>query len=162
MAYKLRNRQLFEATVNGRKFTSTCYTQSTSYGFRHICTLGYNDTDVCRYIKGDIIGKVAYLNNTYERFTYETVLRKALENLRKYKEITKEEHDELYAILIERKAQAEHEQAEKDIAAFKTLYDKTSDAFKERAKDLPLMQSESDVQAVKGLMLLDVLMNSGE
>lgn len=44
MAYKLRNRELFEAEVNDRKFIFTCYSQDTNYGFRHICTLGFNDT----------------------------------------------------------------------------------------------------------------------
>lgn len=162
MAYALRGRQLFKAkTSTGRTFTFTCYAQSTSYGFRHICTLGYNDTTECRYIKNKIIGKATYYNRTWERFTYETVLRHGLETLLKDKDITKAEHEELYNILIERKAQADHEEAEKQIEAFKSLYEKTSDSFKERAKELPLMTSESDVNAVKGLMMLDILMNNG-
>ena len=161
MAYKLRSRQLFEAkTSTGKKFTFTCYTQSTSYGFRHICTLGYNDTTECRYIKSKIIAKATYYNRTYERFCYETVLRNGLETLLKNKDITKEEHEELYSILIERKAQAEHEEAEASIKEFQELYNKTSDTFKEHAKNFPLIESESDVQAVKGIMLLDILMNN--
>ena len=160
MAYKLRNRQLFETTVNGRKFTFTCYTQSTSYGVREICCYGYSDTTECRYVKGDIIGKDTYYNRPWYRFRYENALRNGLKRLLKSKDITQEEHDELYAILIDGKAQKEHEECEKQIEAFKALYEKTSDDFKERAKNLPLMQSESDVQAVKGLMLLDIVMNS--
>lgn len=160
MAYKLRNRQLFETTVNGREFTFTCYTQSTSYGVREICCYGYSDTTECRYVKGDIIGKDAFYNRPWYRFRYENALRNGLKTLLKNKDITQEEHDELYAVLIERKAQADHEQAEEDIAAFKALYDKTSDTFKERVKDMPLMQSESDVNLVKGLMALDIIFNS--
>lgn len=156
MAYALRNRQLFSATVNGREFTFTCYTQSTSYGFRHICTLGYNDTDVCRYIKGDIISKATYYNRTWERFTYETVLRNGIENLSEPKEVKQALHD----ILIDGKAQAEHEQAEKDIAEFQALFNKTSDNFKQMAQNLPPMTSESDVNMVKGLMALDIIFNS--
>ena len=141
--------QTFTATTStGRTVSIECCYQNTSYGFRHVAFYDHFQ-----------VAKATYYNRTYERFTYETVLRKALGNLRKDKDITKEEHDELYSILIDRKAEAEHEQAEKTIQAFKALYDKTSDAFKERAKDLPLMTSESDVQAVKGLMLIDVLMN---
>ena len=155
MAYKLRNRQLFETTVNSRKFTFTCYTQSTSYGFRHVAFFDE--------AWGEIqLAKACYYNRTWERFTYETVLKKALANLLKYKDITKEEHEELYAILIDGKAQKEYEECEKQIQAFQALYEKTSDDFKERAKELPLMQSESDVQAVKGLMALDIAMNSGK
>lgn len=156
MAYALRNRQLFSATVNGREFTFTCYTQSTSYGFRHICTLGYNDTDVCRYIKGDIISKATYYNRTWERFTYETVLRNGIENLSEPKEVKQALHD----ILIDGKAQAEHEQAEKDIAEFQALFNKTSDNFKQMAQNLPPMTSESDVNMVKGLMALDIIFNN--
>ena len=156
MAYALRNRQLFSATVNGREFTFTCYTQSTSYGFRHICTLGYNNTDVCRYVKGDIISKATYYNRTWERFTYETVLRNGIENLSEPKEVKQALHD----ILIDGKAQAEHEQAEKDIAEFQALFNKTSDNFKQMAQNLPPMTSESDVNLVKGLMALDIIFNS--
>jgi hypothetical protein len=156
MAYALRNRQVFSATVNGREFNFTCYTQSTSYGFRHICTLGYNNTDVCRYIKGDIISKATYYNRTWERFQYETVLRQGIDNLNESKEVKQALHD----ILIDGKAQAEHEQAEKEIQAFQNLYNQTSQEFKDRiANSGIVMNSDSDVQAVKGLMLLDILMN---
>jgi len=152
MAYKMTSWQTFTATTStGRTVSIECCYQNTSYGFRHVAF--YDNSQVA---------KATYYNRTWERFTYETVLRKALANLRESKDITKEEHNELYAILIDRNYAILIDKAEKDIQAFKALYDKTSDAFKERAKDLPLMQSESDVQAVKGLMLLDVLMNSGK
>lgn len=159
MAYALRNREVFKAEVNSRKFTFTCYTQSTSYGFRHICTLGFNNTLECKCIKSDIISKATYYNRTWERFTYETVLSSGLRNLLKSKDITKDEYQELHDVLIERKAQKEHEECEASIKAFQALYEKTSDSFKERAKELPLMTSESDVQAVKGLMALDILVH---
>ncbi len=147
MAYAFRNKQTFTATVNNNTYTINCYTQSTSYGFRHVAILdnGYYEEQ---------LAKATYCNRTWERFTYETVLKKAIDKL------PKEDRQGLYDILIERKAQAEHEEAEKQIEAFKSLYEKTSDSFKERAKDLPLMTSESDVDAVKGLMMLDILMNS--
>ena len=156
MAYKLYGRQVFRATVNGKDYAFTCYGQGTSYGFRHICTLGYNNTDVCRYIKGDIISKACYCNRTWERFQYETVLRQGIENLNESKEVKQALHD----ILIDGKAQAEHEQAEKEIQAFQNLYNQTSQEFKDRiANSGIVMNSDSDVQAVKGLMLLDILMN---
>ena len=161
MAYALRSRQLFEAkTSTGKTFTFTCYTQSTSYGCRELCCLGYSDTTESRYIKGDIIGKDTIYNRPWYRFKYENALRHGLETLLKDKDITQEEHDELYSILIDGKAQAEHEQAEKDIAEFQALFNKTSDNFKQMAQNLPPMTSESDVNMVKGLMALDIIFNS--
>ena len=147
MAYAFRNKETFKATVNGKEYVINCYTQSTSYGFRHVAFLdgAWGETQ---------IAKATYYNRTWERFTYETVLRNAI------KKLPKADQQELYDILIERKAQKEHEECERQIKAFETLYNKTSDAFKERAKDLPLMQNESDVNAVKGLMMLDILMNN--
>ena len=148
MAYAFRNKQTFTATLStGKTYTINCYSQSTSYGFRHVAFIegAWSETQ---------IAKACYYNRTWERFTYETVLSNAI------KKLPKADQQELYDILIERKAQKEHEECERQIKAFEALYNKTSDDFKERAKNLPLMQSESDVNAVKGLMALDILMNS--
>ena len=148
MAYAFRNKQTFTATLStGKTYTINCYTQSTSYGFRHVAFLedGWGETQ---------IAKATYYNRTWERFTYETVLRNAI------KKLPKADQQELHDILIERKAQAEHEQAEKDIAAFQVLYEKTSDNFKQMAQNLPPMTSESDVNLVKGLMALDIIFNN--
>ena len=156
MAYKLYGRQVFRAEVDGEEFTFTCYGQGTSYGFRHICTLGWNDTTVARYVKDDIIARASYYNRTWERFKYETVLRKAINNL----DVDEDTRAKLKAILIDKTAQDEHEKCEKEVQAFKALYDKTSQDFKDRiANSGIIMNNDSDVQAVKGLMLLDILMN---
>ena len=97
MAYKLYNREVFRATDSkGRNWTFTCYGQGTSYGFRHICTLGYNDTTECSYIKNDIISKACYYNRTWECFRYETVLRRAIDNLSTDKQTKEELKTELY------------------------------------------------------------------
>lgn len=157
MAYSLYGREVFRATVNGQDFTFTCYGQGTSYGFRHICTLGYNDTTVARYIKGDIIAKACYYNRTWESFKYETVLRKAINNL----DVDEDTRAKLKAIIIDKTAQDEHEKCEKEVESFKALYDKTSDSFKDRiANSGIIMQNDDDVKAVKGLMMLDILMNN--
>ena len=157
MAYKLRNRQYFSAEVNGVKYSFTCYTQDTSYGFRHICCEGFSNTDVCRYVKRNIVAKATYYNRTWERFQYETVLNRGIEVVAPDKEV----EQELKNILIEKKAQAEHEQAEKEIKAFETLYNKTSDTFREKIKDSGIiMQSEDDLKLAKGLMALDIVLNS--
>ena len=155
MAYKLRNRQVFRAEVNGNNYTFTCYTQDTSYGFRHICCDGFSNTDVCRYVKDDIIAKASYYNRTWECFRYETVLKQAIEKQ------PQADREGLTNILIKKIAQDEHEKCEKEFESFKNLYDKTSDTFKEKiANSGIIMNNDSDVNAVKGLMLLDILMNS--
>jgi hypothetical protein len=153
MAYKLRNRKLFETEVNGKKFTFTCYSQDTNYGFRHICTLGYNDTTECRYIKRDIISKACYYNRTWERFAYETVLRNAIEKLPETKEI----RDKLHAILIEHKAQDEHEKCEKFLNDFQDTWNSMSDKNKEHVRNGlgdNLITSSEQADSLLGIMKL--------
>ena len=153
MAYKLYGRQVFRAEVNGTEFTFTCYGQSTSYGFRHICTLGYNNTTECRYIKGDILAKATYYNRTWERFTYETVLARGIENLNESKEVKQKLHD----ILIDGKADEEHEKVEKDIQNFENLWNGLTDKNKDHIRNglgENGIQSEEQAKAVMGIMAL--------
>lgn len=157
MAYKLYGREVFRAEVNGKEFIFTCYGQGTAYGFRHICTLGYSDTDVCRYIKDDIIAKSCYYNRTWERFKYETVLARGIENLDESKETKQALHD----ILIEKKAQAEHEECERQTKAFETLWNGLSDKNKEHIKNGlgdNLITTTEQANAVMGVMQLMNLM----
>ena len=151
MAYKLYGRQVFRAEVNGKQFTFTCYGQETSYGFRHICTLGYNDTTECRRIKDDIIAKACYYNRTWESFEYETVLRKGIENLCE----TQETKDKLYAILITKTAQDEHEKCMAQVKAFETLWSGLSDENKQHIKNgvgENGIQSQEQADMVVGVM----------
>ena len=153
MAYKLYGREVFRAEVNGNSYTFTCYSQGTSYGFRHICCEGFSNTDVCRYVSGDIIAKATYYNRTWESFKYETVLARAIEKQ------PKEDREQLKAILIDKKNQEEHEQCERELKAFESLYNRTSDKFKDVAQNI-VMNDEKDMQIVKGIMLMDIVMNS--
>ena len=153
MAYALYGREYFETDVNGKHFSFTCYSQGTSYGFRHICTLGYNNTTVCRYIKGDIIARASYYNRIWERFRYETVLRQAIKNLDETEEIKKELHD----ILIEGKHKEIHEQVEKDLKEFETLWNGLSDKNKEHVQNGlgdNLIQTKEQADSVIGIMKL--------
>ena len=131
MAYKLYGREVFEAEVNGKKFTFTCYGQSTSYGFRHICTLGYNNTTECKWIKRNIVGKACYYNRTWEEFTYQTVLRNGIENLCEPKEVK----EELNRILVKREAEKRAEKAEQEVRAFETLWNGLSEANKQHIRN---------------------------
>ena len=124
MAYKLYGRQVFRAEVGGKKYTFTCYSQNTSYGFTHVCTDGYNNTTERKWIRSRIIAKACYYNRTWESFQYETVLKKGIENLCEPQEVK----DKLYAILITKTAQDEHEKVEKEVAQFETLWNGRSSA----------------------------------
>lgn len=156
MAYKLRKRQVFETEVNGEKYTFTCYTQDTSYGFRHICTLGYNNTTECRYVRDDIIAKATYYNRTWERFDYETVLRNGIKNL----SVPKEVKEELHEILVNGKAKKEHEEAEKQVKTFETLWNGLSEANKQHIKNglgENGIQTQEQADCVVGVMKMMTL-----
>ena len=151
MAYKLYGRQVFEAEVNGKKYTFTCYSQNTSYGFTHVCTEGYNNTTERKWIKRDIIAKACYYNRTWESFQYETVLRKGIENLCEPQEVK----DKLYAILITKTAQDEHEKVEKEVAQFETLWSGLSEENKQHIKNgvgENGIQSQEQADMVMGVM----------
>ena len=151
MAYKLYGRQVFRAEVNGKQYTFTCYGQCTSYGFRHICTEGFNNTTNCSYIKRDIIAKACYYNRTWESFQYETVLKKGIENLAEPKEVK----EQLKAILIDKTIQEEHEKCEREIKAFETLWNGLSEANKQHIRNgvgENGIQSQEQADMVVGVM----------
>lgn len=156
MANKFYNEQNFKATVNGHEYVFCCASQSTSYGFRHVC-VRYRDCGSVNFraFRASDISRCSYYNRTWERFKYETVLRKEIER----QDLPKEVIDELVAILIDGKAQKEHEECEKQIAAFQALYNNTSDTFKEKAKNIHIT-SEEQAQEVMSLMKLDVALQA--
>lgn len=58
----------------------TCKAEGTRYGFRHVCRLDYYDlTD---FTKNDLDGsaqdKACYYNRTWERYRFQTVMRKTV------------------------------------------------------------------------------------
>ena len=157
MAYSLYGRQVFRAEVDGQEFIFTCYGQGTSYGFRHICTLGYNDTTVARYVRDDIIAKACYYNRTWESFKYETVLIKGIENLNESKEVK----EKLHKILIEKTAEDEREKCEQQVKAFENLWNGLNDKNKDHIRNGlgdNLIQSEEQAKTVMGVMALMNLM----
>ena len=136
------NTQHFTAKVNGEEITFVCYTTYTRVGFCHTAHLmGW------RYTATDT--KQTYYNRTWERFDYETVLKRAIEKL------PTDVRQQVYDQIIDGKAAEEENKAEEQFQQFKALHDSLSPENKERlAKTDIVMQSESDVQAVMGLMAL--------
>ena len=160
MAYKLYGRQVFRAELkDGRKFTFTCYGQGTSYGFRHICCEGVSNTDVAKYVRDEIIAKATYYNRTWERFEYETVLRKGINNLYE----SEETKAELRAILIDKTAQEEHDRCEREVKAFETLFNGLSEQNKEHIRNgvgENGIQTEEQADLVMGIMKLMTVMQN--
>ena len=159
MAYgKLYGREVFRATISGEEFIFTCYSQSTTYGFRHLCFEGYNNTDkLSRYLKDSILAKVVWCNRTWESFKYETVLRKGINNL----DVANEVKEQLKAILIDKTAQEEHERCEAQVKAFETLWNGLSDKNKEHIRNgvgENGLQSEEQANTVMGVMRVMTLL----
>ena len=147
MPVKHYNTQYFTAKLSeGKELTFVCYTTYTRNGFCHTahCTSwdsSINDT------------KQSYLNRTWERFGYETVLKKAIEKLPSA--IQKPVYDQL----IDGKAAEVEEECDKQLEAFQKLHAGLSKENKERlANSGIVMHSEGDVKAVMGLMGLMTIM----
>lgn len=64
-------------TIN-KRYSVVCRSESTRSGFRHLATLMVNGGDT------DITAKCTYLNRTWERYQFESVLQKLLENTKKH------------------------------------------------------------------------------
>ena len=158
MSYgKLRNREVFRATVNGKEYVFTCYTQYCGTHVRELCCEGFSDTTESKWIKRDIIGKDIWYNRPWYEFRYANALRRGIENLSESVEVK----EKLKAILIDKTAQEEHERCEKEFQAFEALFNKTSDTFKQAVANSNLiMNSDEDVSMVKSLMALDIVLNS--
>lgn len=63
--------------VAGKTFTFVCESRNTRNGFAHDCNLfvnGYNDFSATCY----------YLNRTWEKYRYQSVMRRAVANMREY------------------------------------------------------------------------------
>ena len=140
---KQYNIQYFTATVNGNEITFRCYTTNTRNGFCHTahnCTYSVSDT------------KASYWNRTWERFDYESVLKRAIEKL------PESVRQSVYDQIIDRKAAEEHEKAEAFVNSFEGLYNGLNEENKESlAKSGLEVHSEDDAKAVMGLMSLMTL-----
>lgn len=146
MATKHYNTQYFSAKVNGEDVTFVCYTTHTRCGFCHTAHLTgwkYNTTDT----------KVSYYNSTWERFTYESVLSRAIDKLPAA--IRQAVRDQI----IDGKAAEEKQKAEAMFQSFKSLHDGLNEENKERLANSGIeIHDEADARAVMGLMGLMTLM----
>lgn len=144
MASKRYNRQNFSATVNGEEIRFTAWTTDTYSGYCETvrCTThGISDT------------KQSWCGRDWQRFDYESALKRAIEKFPKGKQAS------LYRQLIDRVAEEEEKKAEEQINTFQKIYNDCSPRQKEMlAKSNIVMKSDEDVKAVQGLMILGQLM----
>ena len=147
---KQRDIQYFTAKVNGKEYEFRCYTTWTRNGFCHTVqnrTFNVSDT------------KVSYINRTWERFTYESALKRAIEKLLKETYLSEEVVEEIRAQIINGKAAEVEEQCNRELAAFEKLHESLSPENKERLANSGIeIHSESDMKGVMGLMGLMSLM----
>lgn len=140
------NTKYFTAKVNGEEIEFVCYTTYTRAGFCHTAHLmgwKYDTTD----------SKQTYYNRTWERFDYETVLKRAIGKL------PADIQKEVYAQIIEGKAAEEHEKAEAMVKSFEALHSALSPENKERLANSGIeINTESDAKSVMGLMAMMSLM----
>ena len=142
MAVKQYDVRYFSAKVNGKEIEFRCYTTDTRCGFCHTAHYvgwEYNLTDT----------KASYYNRTWERFEYESVLKRAIEKL------PTDVRQQVYDQIIDHKAVEEERKAEEMVESFKALHDGLSDENKERLANSGIeIHSESDARGVMGLMAL--------
>ena len=146
MAVKQYDIRYFSAKVNGKEIEFRCYTTDTRCGFCHTAHYvgwDYDLTDT----------KASYYNRTWERFEYESVLKRAIEKL------PKEIRQQVYDQIIDGKAAEEEQKAEEMVEKFQKLHEGLSDENKERLANSGIeIHSEGDAKAVMGLMALMSLM----
>ena len=144
MASKQYDIQYFTAKVNGEEIEFRCYTTNTRCGFCHTAHLmgwKYDITDT----------KVSYYNRTWERFEYESVLKRAIEKL------PNDIQQAVYDQIIDHKAAEEEKQAEDMFNSFKGLYDGLNEENKERLANSGIEvtpKTYSGVMSLMGLMKL--------
>lgn len=87
MARKQYDKKTFEINEN---LKANCWSEDTSYGFRHLAELDRNYCTIAT-------AKCAYYNRTWERYTYESVLNRLLEN--SSKKLTQTDKDDFKALI---------------------------------------------------------------
>ena len=146
MAVKQYDVQYFTAKVNGKEIEFRCYTTDTRCGFCHTAHLTgwkYDITDT----------KASYYNRTWERFEYESVLKRAIEKL------PTDVRQQVYDQIIDHKAAEEEQKAEEQLQAFENLYNGLNEENKKRLANSGIeIHSEADAKGVMGLMALMSLM----
>ena len=148
MSYKKYDYKNFSCTLpNGKIVMFICCTQNTRYGFRHLCK---NVDDNVEYT-----AKACYYNRTWERFEYETVLKKAIETL------PKEIQSFVRASIIDGTRESVKRECENFMKAFKMEYENLTPAMKEiMAKQT--IETETQAKSTLAIMTMANLMKGNK
>ena len=138
MGYKKYGYKNFSCELPNKQIKMfTCHTESTRYGFRHLC----KDIDT------GIVSKRCYYNRTWERFEYESVLEDAISKL------PKEEQGIVHAYLIDKTAEKIKQECDNFLNSFKAEYNKLSPSMKETLKKSQIsVQSKEQADSLLGTM----------
>ena len=150
---KITNKQHFTfKTLNGQTFTIYCETYEHSTGWGHRAWIFEYAGHYYDFSK-----RQTYYNRTWESFTYETVLKKALNAFFD----TRAMRNELNFILqqVEAIARHEHEKCEAWINAFTKKYNALSDETKEmlKKKDIIFNTVDEAETVINAALMLDAL-----
>ena len=142
MSYKKYDYKNFSCKLpNGKIVMFICHTENTRYGFRHLC----HDTD------SGITEKCCYYNRTWERFDYETVLKKSIENL------PSNIRGVVYATLIDGTADKIKAECDKFLASFKTEYDKLPSTTKDVLKNVSVNNENQADTLLKTMKMINII-----
>lgn len=142
MATKRYSQQTFAAILpNGAEYTFICWTTYTRCGFCHTC--------YC--VQTDKTTKVSYYNRTWECYSYQTVLKRAIDKFNKGTQ-------QLLNAWEKSIEQADREKWDKTFASFKELYSGLTDRQKDAMKNVTL-QTEQDVESVMSIMAMANVIN---
>lgn len=153
---KIYNQQHFTfKTLSGHTFTVYCETYEHSSGWGHRAWIYEYEGHYYDFSK-----RQTYYNRTWESFTYETVLKKALYAFFN----TKAMKNELECMLMQVKAiaQHEHEKCQAWLDVFTKKYNALSDETKEmlRKKDIVFNTVEQAETVINTALMLDALKQS--
>lgn len=126
---------------NGKIVMFICHTENTRYGFRHLC----HDTD------SGITEKCCYYNRTWERFEYESVLKKAIENL------PDNIRGVVYATLIDGTAEKIKQETDAFLSTFKQEYDKLSPNMKQALSKTTIQNEEQAKTTLTVMKMANIL-----
>lgn len=141
---------------SGKEYDFWCYYQSTQSGFRHLC---YNYPLIAGLKSGylydrDYLVKHCWCNRTWEHFTYETVLKNAIENLN----TTNEDKQELIDVLIKGTIK-EEENTKQFLQDFENTYKRLPDKVKQSLKnsDILLETEEQAKDLLQSMKLINAI-----
>ena len=145
MAKQGKNYLPFTHKIGGVEYTIWCYSTNTRNGFCHHAETEYNGKE--------LKARVSYINRTYERFEFETVIKRLIEKL------PKKEQRKWTRAFVDRQAEKVSERCENQINRFKRIHDSLSpEAKKFFAENTPLIENEEQLKAVEASMVLASLL----